>query len=255
MANKITFLGTGTSQGIPVIGCKCPVCLSSDSRDKRLRTSAFIEYEGLRIIIDAGPDFRQQLLANNISEIDGIILTHSHKDHTGGLDDIRAFNYNLQKDVPVYCEQRVLESLEKQYYYAFEDHKYPGVPMFDIRLIDEKPFKINGIEIIPVRALHYRMPVLGYRFGDLGYLTDASAISDESVELFKGVKVFVISTIRREPHISHFTLDQALQVASRTGASQVYLTHISHQLEPYAQLSKNLPEGVLPAYDGLQVSF
>lgn len=255
MANKITFLGTGTSQGIPVIGCKCPVCLSSDSRDKRLRTSAFIEYEGLRIIIDAGPDFRQQLLANNISEIDGIILTHSHKDHTGGLDDIRAFNYNLQKDVPVYCEQRVLESLEKQYYYAFEDHKYPGVPMFDIRLIDEKPFKINGIEIISVRALHYRMPVLGYRFGDLGYLTDASAISDESVELFKGVKVFVISTIRREPHISHFTLDQALQVASRTGASQVYLTHISHQLEPYAQLSKNLPEGVLPAYDGLQVSF
>ena len=255
MANKITFLGTGTSQGIPVIGCKCPVCLSSDSRDKRLRTSAFIEYEGLRIIIDAGPDFRQQLLANNISEIDGIILTHSHKDHTGGLDDIRAFNYNLQKDVPVYCEQRVLESLEKQYYYAFEDHKYPGVPMFDIRLIDEKPFKINGIEIIPVRALHYRMPVLGYRFGDLGYLTDASAISDESVELFKGIKVFVISTIRREPHISHFTLDQALQVASRTGASQVYLTHISHQLEPYAQLSKNLSEGVLPAYDGLQVSF
>ncbi|MDY5824298.1 MAG: MBL fold metallo-hydrolase, partial [Candidatus Coprenecus sp.] len=254
MANKITFLGTGTSQGIPVIGCTCPVCLSSDSRDKRLRTSAFIEYEGLRIIIDAGPDFRQQLLANNISEIDGIILTHSHKDHTGGLDDIRAFNYNLQKDVPVYCEQRVLESLEKQYYYAFEDHKYPGVPMFDIRLIDQNPFKIKGVEIIPVRAVHYRMPVLGYRFGDLGYLTDASAISDESVELFKGVKVFVISTIRREPHISHFTLDQALQVASRTGAFQVYLTHISHQLEPYAQLSKNLPEGVLPAYDGLQVS-
>ena len=255
MSNKIVFLGTGTSQGVPIIGCGCRVCRSDDFHDKRLRTSAYIEYEGLRLVIDAGPDFRQQILREGIRELDAVLLTHMHKDHTGGLDDVRAFNYFMNKGFPVYAEIPVQESLKREYSYAFGDNRYPGVPDFILNTIDENPFYINGIEIIPVRAIHYRLPVLGFRFGRLGYLTDANYISPESIEKFKGVDIFVISCIRREKHLSHFSMDEALEVCRKVGARHCFLTHMSHQQATHSELSGLLPEGVEPAYDGLSLTF
>lgn len=255
MQNSITFLGTGTSQGIPLIGCHCEVCDSADPRDKRFRSSALIEYQGIKVVIDAGPDFRQQMLREDVRDLDAILLTHPHKDHTGGLDDVRAFNYITGKNMPIYCEPNVLESLKMEYSYAFREHKYPGVPEFEVHTIGAEPFSINGVEIIPVRAMHYKLPVLGYRFGKLGYLTDANYISDEDIQKFRGVDVFVINTIRREKHISHFSLDEALDVARRVGARQTYLTHLSHQIEKHSELSLFLPDGVAPAYDTLRVRF
>lgn len=255
MSNKIVFLGTGTSQGVPIIGCGCRVCRSDDFHDKRLRTSAYIEYEGLRLVIDAGPDFRQQILREGIRELDAVLLTHMHKDHTGGLDDVRAFNYFMNKGFPVYAEIPVQESLKREYSYAFGDNRYPGVPDFILNTIDENPFYINGIEIIPIRAIHYRLPVLGFRFGRLGYLTDANYISPESIEKFKGVDIFVISCIRREKHLSHFSMDEALEVCRKVGARHCFLTHMSHQLATHSELSGLLPEGVEPAYDGLSLTF
>ena len=255
MQNSITFLGTGTSQGIPLIGCHCEVCDSTDPRDKRFRSSALIEYQGIKVVIDAGPDFRQQMLREDVRDLDAILLTHPHKDHTGGLDDVRAFNYITGKNMPIYCEPNVLESLKMEYSYAFREHKYPGVPEFEVHTIGTDPFFINGVEIIPIRAMHYKLPVLGYRFGKLGYLTDANYISDEDIQKFRGVDVFVINTIRREKHISHFSLDEALDVARRVGARQTYLTHLSHQIEKHSELSLFLPDGVTPAYDTLRVRF
>lgn len=255
MQNSITFLGTGTSQGIPMIGCTCPVCCSADPRDRRLRTSAYIEYEGLRLIVDAGPDFRQQVLRAGIRHPDAILLTHQHKDHTGGLDDIRAFNYLYREPFPVYAETRVQDSLRQEYAYAFSDPPYPGVPQFALRTIDERPFRIRECEIVPVRAWHCSLPVLGFRFGSLGYLTDANRIGPGELEKFRGVKVFVINTVRRGRHISHFSLEEALEVIRRVGAPQNFLTHLSHQLGPHAELEQVLPPGTAPAYDGLCVRF
>lgn len=253
--NKIEFLGTGTSQGMPIIGCSCPVCRSDDFHDKRLRTSAYIEYGGLRLVVDAGPDFRQQILRSGIRELDAVLLTHMHKDHTGGLDDVRAFNYFMHRAFPIYAEPMVQDSLRREYAYAFGDHRYPGVPDFVLHTIGEEPFSIGGVEIIPVRAMHYKLPILGFRFGRLGYLTDANYISEESVERFRGVDIFVVSCIRRTPHISHFSLDEALDVCRRVGARRNFLTHLSHQLERYEDLCRTLPEWVEPAYDGLSLSF
>jgi phosphoribosyl 1,2-cyclic phosphate phosphodiesterase len=253
--NSITFLGTGTSQGIPMICCKCPVCTSKDPKDKRLRTSAYIEYEGLKLVIDAGPDFRQQMLREDICKIDAILLTHQHKDHTGGLDDVRAYNYFQHIGMPIYSEERVQNSLRQEYAYAFKEEKYPGVPDYDLHTIDENPFTIKEIEIIPIRAMHYTLPVLGFRFGKLGYITDANYISDAEIEKLKGVSVFVINTIRREPHISHFSLSQAIAVCEKVGAQRSFLTHLSHQIECHSELAKALPDGISPAYDGLKVHF
>ena len=256
MEGKITFLGTGTSQGVPMIACSCRSCCSADPRDKRLRTSALVEFGGKKIVIDAGPDFRQQILRVRAWDTDAVILTHNHKDHTGGLDDVRSFNYFQRRAFPIYSEPYVQESLKGEYPYVFAELRYPGAPEFELHTIGpEKSFSIDSAEIIPVRAWHYKLPVLGFRFGRLGYLTDANRIEESELEKFKGIDIFVISTIRRAEHISHFSLEQALEVARRTGAKRTFLTHISHQLEPYAELCEALPEGVEPAYDGLVIDF
>ena len=253
--NRLTFLGTGTSQGVPMIGCGCDVCKSLDEKDKRLRASAYVEYDGARLLVDAGPDFRQQMLREGISSLDAILLTHNHKDHTGGLDDIRAFNYIDNKPTEIYCEKYVEDSLRMEYSYAFEEKKYPGAPEWNVHIIDERPFCINDIEITPIRGRHFRLPVLGYRFGSLAYCTDMNHIPEEEFAKLNNLDHFVINCVRRGRHISHFSLEGALAVAEKVGAKNTWLTHLSHQLPRYQDLIKELPAGVLPAYDGLMITW
>lgn len=250
---RLEFLGTGTSQGVPMIGCSCEVCSSSDLRDKRLRASVLVDYCGKRFLVDAGPDFRQQMLRAGVSHVDAILLTHNHKDHTGGLDDIRAFNYLEKSATQIYCEKYVEESLRKEYSYAFAEEKYPGAPEWEVHLIDDKPFSIEGVEIIPIRGKHFTLPVLGYRFGDIAYCTDMNRIPDEEFAKLEGLDHFIINCVRRGRHISHFSLEGALEVAARVGARHTWLTHLSHQLPRYEDLLAELPEGVEPAYDGLVI--
>lgn len=278
---RLTFLGTGTSQGVPMIGCNCDVCRSADPRDKRLRASAMVEYDGLRILIDAGPDFRQQMLRESVSHLDAILLTHNHKDHTGGLDDIRAFNYLERRASEIYCEPYVEESLRKEYSYAFAEKKYPGAPEWHVHNIDEKPFTIrtggpveilewesgkgytyttigsdsesHSVEIIPIRGMHYKLPVLGYRFGNIAYCTDMNFIPEEEFAKLQGLDHFVINCVKHGKHISHYSLEEAIEVAQRVGARHSWLTHLSHQLPCYEELASELPEGILPAYDGLVI--
>lgn len=263
MESKITFLGTGTSQGVPMIGCNCYVCKSRDTKDKRLRSSALIEHNGFKILIDCGPDFRQQMLREEIQDVDAVLLTHQHKDHTGGLDDIRAFNYFRHAAFPIYAETRVQKSLKMEYAYAFEEFKYPGVPEFHLITIDEQPFHITKkqpdgtssvLEIIPIRVLHYKLPVLGFRIGTIAYITDGSYIPEQEFTKLKGLDIFIINTIRKEKHISHFSLSEALEVIERVGAKESYLTHLSHQIGTHTELSEELPPHVHAAYDGEVVS-
>ena len=236
-----------------MIGCGCEVCRSADSRDKRLSASVIVEYEGLKILVDAGPDFRYQMLREGIVNVDAILLTHNHKDHTGGLDDIRAFNYLEKKPTRIYCEKYVEDSLRMEYSYAFAENKYPGAPDWNVHIIDDKPFRINDVEIVPIRGRHFKLPVLGYRFGDIAYCTDMNHIPDEEFCKLEGLEHFVINCVRRGRHISHFSLEGALETASRVGASHTWLTHLSHQLPTYEELAAELPDGVLPAYDGLVI--
>ncbi len=248
---RLTFLGTGTSQGVPMIGCDCEVCHSSDPRDKRLRASVLVEYEGLTILVDAGPDFRQQMLRAGVSHLDAILLTHNHKDHTGGLDDVRAFNYLEQRASEIYCEKYVEDSLRLEYSYAFAEKKYPGAPEMRVHLIDNEPFEINGVEIVPIRGMHYMLPVLGYRFGDIAYCTDMNFIPEEEFAKLQDLDHFIINCVRYGKHISHYSLEQAVAVAQRVGARHSWLTHLSHQLPRYRTLAPELPSNILPAYDGL----
>lgn len=261
---RLTFLGTGTSQGVPMIGCGCDVCRSNDPRDKRLRASVLVEYEGLTILVDAGPDFRQQMLREGISHLDAILLTHNHKDHTGGLDDIRAFNYLEKRATEIYCEKYVEDSLRMEYSYAFAEKKYPGAPEWHVHIIDDQPFTIygsasgdnRGIErlsagIVPIRGKHFTLPVLGYRFGNIAYCTDMNHIDECEIDKLQNLDHFIINCVRYGRHISHFSLEQALEVAAKVGARHTWLTHLSHQLPRYEMLVKELPDGVLPAYDGL----
>lgn len=236
-----------------MIGCGCDVCRSKDQRDKRLRSSVFVEYEGLNILVDAGPDFRQQLLRAGISHLDAILLTHNHKDHTGGLDDIRAFNYFERKATDIYCEKYVEDSLRMEYSYAFDENKYPGAPEWNVHIIENRPFCINGTEIIPIRGKHFRLPVLGYRFGNIAYCTDMNHIPEEEFGKLKGLDYFIINCVRRGRHISHFSLEGALAVAEKVGAAHTWLTHLSHQLPAHSDLLKELPDGVSPAFDGLVI--
>ena len=237
-----------------MIGCGCKVCHSNDPRDHRLRSSVLVEHDGLTILVDAGPDFRQQMLRAGLSHLDAIILTHNHKDHTGGLDDIRAFNYLEKKASEIYCEKYVEESLRMEYSYAFAEVRYPGAPEWNVHIIDDKPFSINGVEIIPIRGMHYKLPVLGFRFGNIAYCTDMNHIPEEEFSKLDGLEHFIINTVRYGKHISHFSLEEAVAVAQKVGAKNSWLTHLSHQLPCYSDLAAELPDGILPAYDGLTIT-
>lgn len=250
---KLTFLGTGASHGIPVIGCNCPVCLSENSKDKRLRSSVFIETGKNQFVIDAGPDFRQQMLREKIVHIDAVLLTHEHKDHTAGLDDVRAFNYLQRKALKLFGEERVMESIRHDYSYAFSDERYPGAPEFDLESITNEPFEFQNDMIVPIRAFHHELPVLGFRFDNLAYVTDAKLIPKVEKEKLMGLEVLVLSALRIKPHVAHMGLEETLETIRELKPKRAYLTHISHMQMHYADLSAYLPEGVWPAYDGLKV--
>ncbi len=250
---SITFLGTGTSQGVPMIGCDCEVCSSTDKRNNRLRSSVLIEYGGYVIVIDAGMDFRYQMLRENVRSIDAILLTHEHKDHIGGVDDIRAFNYLLGRAVDIYAEQRVLDVVKKDYDYAFADNRYSGVPRMVTHPIDISPFNIGELEVIPIRGMHHKLPVLGYRVGDICYITDINHIEQSEIDKIKGVDVLVVNALQKENHISHFTLAQALDLIEKVAPQRAYLTHISHLMGLHEEVELELPEGVFLAYDKLKI--
>lgn len=292
MAVKLTFLGTGTSQGVPIIGCKCPKCLSSDPRDKRLRSAALVEMDGLTILIDAGPDFRAQMLAAGVSHLDAILLTHNHKDHTGGLDDVRSLNYIDRKAAEIYCEEKVLKTLRNDYAYAFAEHKYPGAPEWHIHIIDERPFRVDsnkdsgelewvhdvgyfyrkadgslvasdnavveaphqGANVIPIRGFHDDMPVLGFRFGNIAYITDMSRLPEAELAKLTGLEHLTLNTVGYKPHHSHFSLEEALELAERIGPKHTWLTHLSHTFPCHRDFSRDLPPAVQPAYDGLTIN-
>lgn len=248
---KITFLGTGTSQGVPVIACECATCSSSDHHDKRLRTSLLIEEGETNLLIDAGPDFRQQMLREHVLKLDSILLTHEHKDHIAGLDDVRAFNYKSQDAIDIYSEERVQKALRKEYSYVFAEFQYPGIPKMRLNTITENDFTIKGIKVTPIRVYHYRLPVFGFRFGNFAYITDANYIPEESKEKLFGVKYLVINALRKENHISHFSLREAVSFTREISPKKSYLTHISHQMGLHKDVSGELPPEIVLAYDGL----
>lgn len=311
MKAKLTFLGTGTSQGVPIIGCGCEVCRSNDPRDKRFRSSALVEYGGLKILIDAGPDFRSQMLREGVNHLDAILLTHDHRDHTGGLDDVRSLNYIDQRAAEIYCEERVLASLKESYSYAFAEEKYPGAPEWNIHLIDSDPFIVepsdahrklvwvrdqgycyvnadgtcsptggnrivnaekvqvndeglqdaggeNGIAIIPIRGMHDQMPVLGFRFGGIAYLTDMSSIPESEFEKLRGLEHVTLNTVSYRHHHSHFSLAEAVDIAERINARHTWLTHLSHTFPTYGAFDRELKNysgkiEIHPAFDGLVI--
>ena len=249
---KITFLGTGTSQGVPVIACDCMVCLSEDARDNRLRSSILIQTETTSIVIDTGPDFRQQMLREKVDRLDAVVFTHEHKDHVAGMDDVRAFNYKQRKDMDVYATNRVQEALKREYPYVFADLKYPGVPQVKLHTIDaENNIQIGDITLQPIEVMHYQLSVLGFRINDFVYITDANFISPKEKKKINGCKTLVINALRKKEHISHFTLEEAVSLSQEVGAIQTYLTHISHLMGTHNSVSKELPKGVQIAYDGL----
>lgn len=248
---KITFLGTGTSQGVPVIACECRVCRSSDTRDKRLRTSLLVESGNTVFSIDAGPDFRQQMLREGVLKLDAIVITHEHKDHIGGMDDVRAFNYKTDDAISIYAEERVQKAIRREYEYVFTEYKYPGVPRMRLITVNEAPFYIGDIRIIPVRAYHHNLPIMGFRIGNMAYITDANMLPVDSRKKLRGIRFLIVNALRKEPHLSHFCLDEAINLSAELAPELTYLTHISHTMGLYEEVSKLLPPGIELAYDGL----
>ena len=252
---KITFLGTGTSQGIPVIACDCEVCLSKNEKDKRLRVSVLIETKLNTLVIDSGPDFRTQMLRAKVQNIDGIMYTHEHKDHVAGLDDVRPFCFKHNKEIEVFAHQRVLNQLKREFHYIFDEKfNYPGLPRIDANEITNSPFVFNGETITPIEGLHYKLPVFGYRIGNFTYLTDMNYISDKEIDKIKGTEVLVINALQKTEHISHFTLAEALEIIKKIQPKKAYLTHLSHSMGLHDEVSNELPENVEIAFDGLKIT-
>lgn len=250
---KITFLGTGTSQGVPVIGCTCEVCQSKDPRDNRTRSSILVENEHTRFVIDTGPDFRQQCLRERVDRLDAVLFTHEHKDHIAGLDDVRAFNFIHKMVMPIYATQNVVNALKREYAYIFSDEKYPGIPEIKIVDVDKEKFSIGTLEVTPIDVLHYRMPVKAYRINDFAYITDANMIVEEELMKLQGLDVLVLNALRRESHISHFTLSEAIELVSVLKPKKAYLIHMSHQIGKHQDVQAELPENIELAFDGLQL--
>lgn len=250
---KITFLGSGTSAGVPMIACECEVCRSTDSRDKRYRAAVLVEAKGRVLVIDTGPDFRNQMLENQVKRLDGILITHSHKDHVAGLDDVRAFNFSMDQPMEVYATEASQQQLKREFEYVFSGFQYPGIPQINLHTIDTEPFEAAGMPVVPIKVMHYKLPVLGFRIGNFAYITDANYIAPEEIEKIKGVDVLVLNALRHEKHISHFTLQEAIEVAQECGAKQTYFTHISHQLGLHAEIDPQLPAGINLAYDRLSI--
>ena len=246
---RVRLLGTGTSQGIPIIGCHCPVCTSTDERDHRLRTSALVEVDGVNILIDAGPDLRQQLLRCGVTRLDALLLTHEHKDHTGGIDDVRPINFLMKTPLNIYGQPRVMKAIRNDYSYAFGPDQYPGVPQLVLNPLQPEPFEVKGVEVIPVKVRHMTLPIFGYRIRNFGYITDASFISETEKKKLKGVKVLVINALRREQHYSHFNLEQALAIIDELKPERAYLTHVSHRLGKYVDVAQELPQNVFLGID------
>lgn len=250
---RITFLGTGTSQGVPMIACNCAVCTSNDPHDKHLRSSILIEENGKNVVIDSGPDFRYQMLRAQVKHLEAVVFTHEHKDHIAGLDDIRAFNYFQNSAIDVYASLRVQEALKREFFYIFSDYQYPGIPQINLKTIGHEPFTAAGIPFIPIEVLHYKLPVLGFRIHDFTYITDAKTVSAAETEKIKGSRILVLNGLQKEKHISHFTFAEAIAFAEKIGAEMTYFTHISHRLGKYQDVSAELPANIQLAYDGLQL--
>lgn len=248
---RVTLLGTGTSQGVPVIACKCDVCRSDDPKDKRLRSAIMVEEGSTRIVVDVGPDFRQQMLRHEVDNLDAVLLTHEHADHIFGLDDIRSFNWLRKGPMDVYCEQRVQDNLRTIFNYVFAEIKYPGTPQMDLIDIENDAFKIGAIDVIPIRVYHHKLPVYGFRFGQFAYLTDFNRIEDQELEKVIGVDTLVICALRKTSHISHLNLSGALRLIEKIAPRKAYLTHMSHEMGKHRDLLAELPPNVEPAFDGL----
>ncbi|MFN8117085.1 MAG: MBL fold metallo-hydrolase [Bacteroidia bacterium] len=250
---KVTFLGTGTSQGVPIICCECAACRSQNPKDRRLRSSILIESDNAKVVIDSGPDFRQQMLRIGIKTLDAVVFTHEHKDHIAGLDEVKAFNYFNKMRMPVFATPRVQEALKREFAYIFAEDKYPGIPEIDVFTVKDETIKIKDIELLPIDVIHYRLPVKAYRIKDFTYITDANYISEEEKEKIKGSKIIVVNALRREEHVSHFTFQQAIDLMQELKPEKAYFTHISHQLGLHEEVSKELPSFIELAYDGLEI--
>jgi phosphoribosyl 1,2-cyclic phosphate phosphodiesterase len=251
---KVTFLGTGTSQGVPVIGCDCPVCCSANPKDNRLRSSILIETQNKVFCVDTGPDFRQQMLREKVQRLDAVLYTHEHKDHTAGMDDVRAFNFKLNRPIDLYVDENVDKCLRREFSYAFSENPYPGVPRLEMHKIINQPFSVQGVDFIPIQLMHHKLPVFGFRIGDFAYCTDVNYIAPEEKQKLKGLEVLILTSLRKEKHISHFSLSEALELIDELKPKKAYLTHISHYLGMHNEVSKELPKNVALGYDGLSFS-
>lgn len=252
---KITFLGSGTSGGVPMIGCDCEVCTSTDKKDNRLRSSIMVQSAKTTLVVDTGPDFRYQMLRQKVKHLDAVVFTHPHKDHLAGLDDVKAFNFHAKKPIDLYADSLTEEALRRDFYYAFTDTKYPGIPELNLNTITLDPFVVGDIPIIPILVWHLKMPVLGFRFGKFTYITDANRIDENEKEKIRGSEVMVLNALRKNKHISHFTLEEAIDVVNELKVPTAYFTHISHQLGRHADIESELPEGIHLAYDRLELNF
>ncbi len=252
---KITFLGSGTSGGVPMIGCDCEVCSSPDKKDKRLRASILVQSAKTTLVVDTGPDFRYQMLRQKVKHLDAVVFTHPHKDHLAGLDDVKAFNFHAKKPMNLYADSLTEEALRRDFYYAFTDTKYPGIPELTLNTIDLEPFVVGDIPIVPILVWHLKMPVMGYRFGKFTYITDANRIDESEKEKIRGSETMVLNALRKQKHISHFTLEEAIDMVQELKVPKAYFTHISHQLGRHQVIESELPDGIHLAYDGLELDF